>query len=112
MQTLELEEVVRLAGQGNAEALGELHRRLARRMMGLCRHMLGSSENAEDAVGEIFLRLPRAIASYDESLAFERWLFSIVSHHCIDLLRRLQRERRCVSDLYAEVLTVAMSAFS
>src|SRR5207247_1665369 len=112
MEKLDVRTAVRLACQGDPQAFAELHRQFARRVLGLCRHMLGSQENAEDACGEVFLRLPDVIASYNGSVPFERWLFSIASHHCIDLLRRRQREQRWISDQDAEPLPVAVSADS
>jgi RNA polymerase sigma-70 factor (ECF subfamily) len=74
--------------------------------------MLGSREDAEDSCSEIFMRLPRAIANYDSSLPFERWLFSVASHHCIDILRRRSREQRLFADVDVEPLPVAISAIS
>lgn len=112
MDTLELEAVVRQARQGEAQALAEIHRRLSRRVLGLGWHMLGSREEAEDACSEVFMRLPRAITTYDGSIPFERWLLSIASHHCIDRLRRRMREQRLFSDQDVEPLAVAISAAS
>lgn len=112
MDTLELEAVVRQAREGGAQALAEIHRRLSRRVLGLCWHMLGSREEAEDAVSEVFMRLPRAITTYDGSISFERWLLSVASHHCIDRLRRRTREQRLFTDQDVEPLAVAISAAS
>ncbi|HLX76736.1 MAG TPA: sigma-70 family RNA polymerase sigma factor, partial [Terriglobales bacterium] len=92
--------------------LAEIHRRLSRRVLGLGWHMLGSREEAEDACSEVFMRLPRAITTYDGSIPFERWLLSIASHHCIDRLRRRMREQRLFSDQDVEPLAVAISAAS
>lgn len=112
MDTLELEAVVRQARQGDAQALAEIHRRLFRRILGLCWHMLGSREDAEDSSSDVFMRLPRAISTYDGSIPFERWLFSIAGHHCIDLLRRRTREQRLFTDQDVEPLPVAISPTS
>ncbi len=59
-----------------------------------CAQWLGSREDAEDAASEIFLRLPRALASYDRSQPFLNWFRKLVRNHCLDQLRRRQRERR------------------
>ena len=94
MEETELEAVVHRAGQGDAEAFAELYRRFARRVFGLCRYMLGSTEAAEDATSEVFLRLQRSMQGYDASLPFPRWLLSVASHYCVDLLRRRRIESR------------------
>lgn len=112
MDMLELEAVVQRARHGDEPALAEIHRRLYRRMLGLCWHMLGSREDAEDSCSDIFMRLPRAISTYDASVPFERWLFSVASHQCIDMLRRRTREQRLFINEDVEPLPVAISATS
>jgi RNA polymerase sigma-70 factor (ECF subfamily) len=112
METLDLETVLVLARRGDEQALAELHRRFARRVQGFCRHMLRSEESAEDAGSEVFVRVARMLASYNDSMPFERWLFSIASHHCIDLLRKRQREQRWLSDEDVEALSLAIAADS
>jgi len=94
MAPTEVEGVVARAGQGDPDALTELYGQFGRRVYGLCRHMLGSPEAAEDARGEVFLRLPRALRTYDPALPFSRWLLTVVSHYCLDLLRRRRLEPR------------------
>ena len=98
MQTVELEAILRRARLGEQAALTELHRLFAPRVLGLCRHMLGRVEFAEDASNEIFLRLPQVIESFDGSIPFERWLFKIAGNHCIDLLRKRTREQKLIAD--------------
>ena len=112
MDRLELEAVVQQARQGDAQALAEVHRRLFRRVLGLCWHMLGSREDAEDSCSQLFMRLPRAISAYDGSIPFERWLFSVAQHQCIDVLRRRAREQRLFAEQDVEPLPVAIAATS
>lgn len=89
-----VEGVLDRARAGDREAFAELYRIFYRRVFGLCRHLLGSTEAAEDAASEVFLRAQRALKSYDSTLPFPGWLFSIASHYCVDLLRRRRTERR------------------
>ena len=89
-----LEAVVRQAREGKTEAFGELYRLYGVRVRGLCRYLLGSSVAAEDATSEVFLRVQRAMSSYDTTVPFQRWLFSIASHYCIDQIRRGRLEQR------------------
>jgi RNA polymerase sigma-70 factor (ECF subfamily) len=62
--------------------------------MGLCLHLLGKREDAEDAAAEVFMRLRMALDRYDDSRPFEPWLTGVVVRHCLDRLRRRRRERR------------------
>lgn len=108
---LDLEGVVQRAQDNDAEALGEIYRRFVRRVFGLCRYMLGSRENAEDATSEIFLKLQRSIASYDGSIPFPGWLLRLASNQCIDVLRRRARGRKVMAESEAgtEVIDAASS---
>lgn len=79
---------------GDGEAFANIYREFHPRVLSLCRYILGSHEDAEDASSEVFARLPRAIRTYDRSLPFSRWISSVASHYCIDLLRRRKSEAR------------------
>lgn len=74
MDQATMEEVLRRARAGEAEAFAELYRQFFRRVFGLCRHLLGSAEAAEDATSEVFMRAQKAMSSYDSALPFPRWL--------------------------------------
>jgi len=107
MEEATLREVVRQALVGERPALADLYRLFYRRVLGLCRHLLGSSAEAEDAASEIFARLPQAMKSYDSALPFPRWLFSVTSHYCLDLLRRRGLEQRVFDPREAEATEAA-----
>src|ERR1700682_3144533 len=96
MEGLDLENVIERARGHDDEALGEIYRRYVRRVFGLCRYMLDSRESAEDATGEVFLKLQRSIESYDSSIPFLRWLLRVAGNQCIAALRRRQRGRRVI----------------
>ncbi len=94
MDDATLSALVKRAGAADEEALAALYRHFHRRVLGLCRYLLGSETEAEDAASEVFVRLPHAMNSYDASLPFPRWLMSVTSHYCIDLLRKRGVEKR------------------
>jgi RNA polymerase sigma-70 factor, ECF subfamily len=66
----------------------ELYSAHYRQVRGLCRQLLGSTERAEDAAQEAFVRAYRSFAKYDRSQAFGGWIMSIARNHCLDLVRR------------------------
>lgn len=82
---------------GDAGAFAEVYRQCYPRVLGICRRILGSREDAEDASSEVFARLPRAMKTYNRALPFPRWLGSVASHYCIDLLRRRGAEQRALA---------------
>ena len=94
MNTADLTDTLARARHGDREGLAELYRAFGPRVLGLCRHLLGSQEAAEDARNDVFSRLPQVIDRYDPALPFDRWLLSVASHRCLDLLRRRRLESR------------------
>ena len=90
----EPEDLVARVALGDREAFAELYGAHAEPVARLCRRLLGSDPEAQDARSEVFLRAHEAIASYDPRRAFRSWLLAIASHHCIDRLRRRALEGR------------------
>jgi RNA polymerase sigma-70 factor (ECF subfamily) len=78
--------------EGNAPALGELYRRYAHLVVGLCLNYLKDRTAAQDATMEIFEKVTLKIRNQPLE-SFRAWLFYISRNHCIDLLRKQRRER-------------------
>ncbi|MFI5183384.1 MAG: RNA polymerase sigma factor [Vicinamibacteria bacterium] len=89
-----LHDVLDRAQRGDGEAFGEIYRRFSRRVFGLCFHVLGAREDAEDATGEVFLRARAALSRYDGSVPLGAWLTKVAVNHCVDRLRHRRREVR------------------
>ena len=102
----DLQSVIARAQGHDAEALGEIYRLYVRRVFGLCRYMLESRESAEDATSEVFLKLQRAIESYDGSIPFPRWLLRVTGNQCIDALRRRKRGQQVIVEAAEEVAVI------
>jgi len=99
----EARAVIERAKAGESAAFAALFETYSRRVAGLCHHMLRDRALAEDAAGEVFLKLRTAIHTYDgatadDSTDFDRWLLRIAANHCVDLIRRRQLERRWMSE--------------
>jgi len=93
-----LQSLAASAAKGDSSAFAELYSLSARRVFGLCRHMLGNPEAAEDAPSEVFLKVHRAFqgvaGSYNPEQRFMPWLLSVAGHFCVDQLRRRGLETR------------------
>jgi len=71
---------------------GILYAEYYRRVFGLCRRLLGSGDLAEDAAQETFMRAYRNFHKFDPAEPFWQWIAAIASNHCIDLVRRRNRD--------------------
>ena len=76
------------------QEFAEIYERHHARVLRLCRYLLNSSDAAEDAAHEAFVRAQRKYATYDPSQPMSSWLLGIASHYCIDVLRRRGLESR------------------
>ena len=63
-----------------------------------CYRMLGSFEEAEDAIQETFLRAWRARDTLTDDSGRRAWLYKIATNVCLDALRRTKRQPATVRD--------------
>ena len=93
------EELVRRTRAGDTGAYARLVDRHYDRCARYAYRMLGTREDAEDAVQETFLRAYRALARYESRDAFAGWLTRILVNQCRTLgARRARLARRFVRD--------------
>jgi RNA polymerase sigma-70 factor, ECF subfamily len=78
---------------GDTEAYAQLVRAYQVPVLNLCRSMLLSQADAEDAAQETFLKAYGALKQYKEDLSFPAWLCRIASNHCLDVLRKKKRQK-------------------
>ncbi len=81
-------ELIKRAKEGDPAAFTSLVENYQTAVFNLCYRILGEADEAEDASQETFLRVYRNLHRHDASRSFTNWLFSIASHHCIDILRK------------------------
>jgi RNA polymerase sigma-70 factor (ECF subfamily) len=76
------------ANAGDQDAYEQLLTEIGGVMEIYLRRRFGDSDLVEECVQECLLSIHRARASYDPSRPFRSWMFTIVRHKAIDLLRR------------------------
>jgi len=79
---------VQQARAGDAAAFSSLAKAYQTPVYNLAYRMLGSVSEAEDAAQESFIRAYTRLSTYDPRRKFSSWLLAIVSHYCIDVLRK------------------------
>jgi RNA polymerase sigma factor (sigma-70 family) len=90
LRTLRLasdERLVAALRGGDERAFEVVYDRHHRAILGFCRHMLGSREEAEDAVQYTFLAAYRDLLADERKIHLRAWLFTIARNRCLSILR-------------------------
>jgi RNA polymerase sigma-70 factor, ECF subfamily len=80
------------------EVLSSIYTAHYPQVLQICRRFFRRPEDAEDAAAEVFLKLHTVLDQKDESHPFRPWVCRVAWRHCIDKLRRSQRERSSAVD--------------
>ncbi len=85
--------------RGDTAAFEALYDRHVRELLAFCMYMLGSRQDAEDAVQATFTSAYRALRADTRQITLRPWLFTIARNDCLTILRR----RRPVVELNGEI---------
>lgn len=81
---------------GDAAAYGLLVERYYDKYVRFALHMLGSQEDAEEALQDAFLRAYRSLDRYQDQERFGAWLFRILVNRCRTAAGRRQTRERII----------------
>ena len=84
------ERLIALVRRGHHGAFEALVQRYQPRLLAFCRHMLGSQEDAEDVLQEVFAAAFNAILADDRTINARPWLYRIARNRSLNHLRRPQ----------------------
>ena len=79
---------------GDAAAFEALYHRHVPGILSFCRHMLGSREEAEDAVQMVFVSAHRHLVAAGREINVKPWLYTIARNRCLSMLRARREEGR------------------
>src|SRR3954465_369961 len=82
------EQLIALTRKGHQGAFEVLVQRYQSRLLAFCRHMLGSTEDAEDVLQEVFTASFNAMLADERPINARPWLYRIVRNRCLNHLRR------------------------
>jgi len=83
---------------GDLRAYERLYLLHGARMKNLARNLLGTTQDAEDAVQETFLKVQRSISSFRGQSSFATWTFRILINTCYDARRSRLRKKEVAND--------------
>jgi RNA polymerase sigma factor (sigma-70 family) len=81
-------KLIAMARSGNAGAFETMVDRYQARLLGFCRQMLGSTEDAEDVLQEVFVNAYRAMLADEREINLRPWLYRIARNRCLNHLRK------------------------
>jgi RNA polymerase sigma factor (sigma-70 family) len=76
-----------LAAAGEESAFDAIFERHHRGLLSFCRHMLGSPEEAEDALQHTFAAAYRQLVEHGPPRHLRAWLYATARNRCLDVLR-------------------------
>ena len=90
------EQLIEGCLQGNQHAWDLIVTRYRRNVFNVASHFVGQHDLAEDLTQEIFLKIFKALGSFDRRANFQTWLISVSRNLCINHYRSVRRERQIV----------------
>jgi RNA polymerase sigma-70 factor, ECF subfamily len=87
------EELLHLAKRGDERAYGELVEAHRSALHAHCYRMLGSLEDADDALQETLLRAWRGLDRFQRRSTIRTWLYKIATNSCLQLVARRPKRR-------------------
>jgi RNA polymerase sigma factor (sigma-70 family) len=94
------ERLVALLRRGNDHAFEAIVDRYQARLLGFCRQMLSSTEDAEDVLQEVFVNAHRAILADEREIKLRPWLYRIARNRCLNHLRKPVAEGKDTMDTH------------
>ncbi len=91
------DRLVALLRAGDESAFEAIYDRYQRQLLSFCRHMLGSREEAEDALQQAFMSAHAGLLRDQRSIHLRAWLFTIARNQCLSALRA-RREHASIDD--------------
>ncbi len=82
------ERLIAMTRRGQSAAFETLCSRYQSRLLSFCRHMLGSREDAEDVLQEVFAAAFNAVLADEREINVRPWLYRIARNRSLNHLRR------------------------
>ncbi|HET9593536.1 MAG TPA: RNA polymerase sigma factor, partial [Solirubrobacterales bacterium] len=97
------EKLIAMVRSGNPGAFEAIVDRYQGRLLGFCRQMLGSTEDAEDVLQEVFVNAYKAMLADEREINLRPWLYRIARNRCLNYLRKPRADAQESMDMVPEV---------
>ena len=95
-------ELLTAAAAGDEHAFTQLTAPLRRRLHAHCYRMLGSVQDADDALQETMLRAWRGMARFEPRAELSSWLYRIATNVCLRLIEQRGRREAAAVDAHLQ----------
>src|ERR1700761_7219113 len=97
------EKLIAMCRAGNPGAFETIVDRYQGRLLGFCRQMLGSTEDAEDVLQEVFVNAYKAMPAHEREITPRPWLYRTARNRCLNHLRKPSADAQESMDMVPEV---------
>jgi RNA polymerase sigma factor (sigma-70 family) len=98
-----LDELLVLNSQaGDKKSLEALVNRWNSKLVKHATYMIHDSNAAQDVVQDSWIAICRTVPKLNDPAKFRFWAYKIVSHKCIDMIRKQQTNRSAIKKAHAE----------
>src|SRR6478672_11350242 len=91
------DELIERCLRGDQAAWDQIVRQHWRKVFNLAYKFVGRHDEAEDLTQDIFLKIFKALHTFDRRANFQTWLISISRNLCIDHYRSVRKERETMA---------------
>ena len=92
-----VEALIQRCLQGDQLAWEQIVRQYWRKVFNVAYKFVGKHDEAEDLTQEIFLKIFKALNTFDRRANFQTWIISISRNLCIDHYRSVRKERQTIA---------------
>lgn len=92
-----IDELIERCLLGDQDAWNQVVRQHWRKVFNVAYRFVGRHDEAEDLTQDIFLKIFKALHTFDRRANFQTWLISISRNLCIDHYRSVRKERETMA---------------
>lgn len=106
----EIEYKIKRVQAGEIQDYAYIVKEYQRQIFVYCWRLLGSEHEAEEAVQDILVKAFEKINMYKLTMGFSSWLYKMAYHHCLNLIRRKNLQRKFKITLFTSTNMTSDSA--